>query len=188
MSKASATKRPATQFHIDLFDAANAGKSAVTIANNTLAERTRGLLQQRYADTCPTYDEFRADRAALAVLAEARGLKSDQCARKAYNAAVKALYGALPVSDAPAAVLKRLVALNKSAAPSATKGPAKGETGVRNGSAADKIQQMIASVGVLAVLKELTRILAEENATKDAARKCKAAQESFTAAELRKAA
>lgn len=181
MSTSTAIKAPALPFHIDLFDVAMVGRDALLKANGTLSTRTQALIAAHYGDTPPTYAEFKVDRAALATLAAAKGLKSDQCARKAYNAAVKALFGALPMSDKGSAPGMRKGRSGKSGAP-------RGETGTRSASATETIEQLIARVGVMATLKALTAILAADTSTKAAAAKLKSVQADMTASDLRAAA
>ena len=110
-------------FHVKMFDAAF--KAADTLNKATESQRVvmRNLLLVQYGDVCPTYVQFRADRDALRVMALDRGLVDDQWVRKPYNAAVINLYGALPVSDSPAAQAKR------AQRPVATKGKAGAKTG-----------------------------------------------------------
>lgn len=67
-------------------------------AESTMKARLAALLTSRYGECMPTHDQYRADQAVLAALAEKRGLASDQWVRKPYAAAVRAVFGALPVS------------------------------------------------------------------------------------------
>ena len=135
----------------------------------------RKLLLDQYGSTAPTWEQFRADRAALKILAEFKGLVDDQHVRKPYNAAIIELYGALPVSMSEAAVAKRASrpvhdkAAAKAAIEAATaaaRGAKKGETGERNESVPETIEQFIAKHGLAAVLQATARILAEKRESK----------------------
>src|SRR5688572_17899812 len=88
------------QFHKDVFAAAQlAARAGVT-----MAQKLNTLILAKYGDTCPTFEQYRDDQKALAQLAKDRKLVDNQWVRKPYAAAIKARFGALPVSQAPEAV------------------------------------------------------------------------------------
>ena len=151
-------------FHVKLFDAGL--RAADTLCKAVESQRVvmANLLRAQYGDKAPTYAQFRGDRDALRVMALDRGLVDDQWVRKPYNAAVLALYGALPVSDSPAAQAKRAqrpVAAKGKAKP----GAVKGDTAARAASEPATIEQFIAKHGAGKVLAELSRILATKRET-----------------------
>lgn len=151
-------------FHVKMFDAAF--KAADTLCKAVESQRVvmRNLLVSQYGDVPPTYGQFRADRDALRVMALDRGLVDDQWVRKPYNAAVIAMYGALPVSDSPAAQAKRAqrpVAVKGAVKP----GAVKGDTAARAPAEPATIEQFIAKHGAGKVLAELSRILATKRET-----------------------
>lgn len=76
-------------------------------AAGTMLDRMLGLLEARYGNRMPTYEEYTHDQKALAQLAEKRGLKSNQWVRKPFAAAVKSRYNALPIQMTPEAIRKR---------------------------------------------------------------------------------
>lgn len=167
-----------TPYQQDLFDAVYKTAENVHKAVESQRATMRKLLLDQYGSTCPTYEQFRADRAALRILAELRGLVDDQWVRKPYNAAVVELYGALPVSMSEAAIAKRVQrpVVDKAAAKKAVdeanaaaqeaRGAKKGETAERDPSAAETIEQMIAKFGLAKVLQATARILAEKRESK----------------------
>lgn len=154
-------------FHVKMFDAAFKAGDALCKAIESQRSIMRNLLLTQYGSTCPTYAQFRADRDALRVMALDRGLVDDQWVRKPYNAAVLSLYGALPVSDSPAAVAKRaqrpVVAKGDKGANKV--GAKKGDTTERAPDANMTIEQFIAKHGAGKVLGELAKILATSKAT-----------------------
>ncbi len=84
-----------------------AGIAVDRAIRNGLDAMTTWLVSQ-YGKKPPTYEQFWSDRDALKAGAKQRGLVDDQTMRKPYNAAVKALYGELPVSQSLEAVSMRL--------------------------------------------------------------------------------
>ncbi len=149
-------------FHMELFNAAF--KSANLLNKAVKSQRTvmRNLLTSQYGTTCPTFSQFKADRTVLRVMALERGLVDDQWVRKPYCAAVIDLYGALPVSDSPAAIAKRA---QRPVAVKAAPGAKKGETSERAPAIAETIEQFIAKHGVAKVMDEIARILATKRET-----------------------
>lgn len=157
------------QFHIDVFAAVTTYDNVVGKAATTLASRLESLITKQYGEVAPTFEQFQTDRKALAVMAKAKGLASDQHVRKPYNKVILALYGALPVSMAPSAVAMRA---KRDAAPKKIKvkvGAVKGETSKRVTSDKETVEQLVARVGVFAVLDACAKILAAEPATKNEA-------------------
>lgn len=155
-------------FHVKMFDAAFKAADAVCKAVESQRVVMRNLLVAQYGDVPPTYAQFRGDRDALRVMALDRGLVDDQWVRKPYNAAVIGLYGALPVSDSPAAQAKRAQRPVVVKGGKGKAGAVKGDTATRVGPAADTpegIAQFIAKVGAAKVLAELAKILATKKDT-----------------------
>ncbi len=152
-----------TPFHNNMFNVALKAADALCKAVESQRVAMRNLLVAQYGSTAPTYAQFRADRDALRVLALDRGLIDDQWVRKPYNAAVINLYGALPVSDSPAAQAKR--AQRPVAVKGAKAGAKKGETAQRAPAEPATIEQFIAKHGAGKVLAELARILATKKET-----------------------
>lgn len=135
----------------ELFDAAD----SINRAEVSQGERIKAFLSQQYA-ACPSYDQFRADRAALKAIALNHGLVDDQYVRKNYNKAITALFGALPVSMAASAVAKR--AQRPDVDPETRKEPAKREV-EKVSSEADAVEAYIAKIGIAKVLMAASRIL-----------------------------
>jgi hypothetical protein len=173
-----------TTFHKDVFATIDTARKATNKAGDTMRSKLANLLRSKYGATMPTYEQFRADRAALKELATQKGLADDQWVRKPYNAAVHLLYGALPEAQTAAAIAKRKLreaeAANKpSGATGVSKGTAKpeagkagaqkGETAPRNPSADETIEQYIARVGLWKVMDACARLLnADKSSTLDA--------------------
>jgi hypothetical protein len=192
-----ATKAPATQHQLDIFAAALAAHNAVSKAAGTVATRTEAVIVSTYGDVCPTFAQFKADRAALKMLAEAKGLTSDQWVRKPYNAAIVKIFGGLPVAMTEAAILKRAQRMantknggtdnddDDEGQDGAKSGAVKGKTSVRNPSASESVEQLVARIGIFATLKAITAILSEDASTKPAANKLKAIEQEMQAKVLR---
>jgi hypothetical protein len=150
-----------TSFHRDLYAAANAGFKATS----TMMVKMETLIRSKYT-VAPSFEQYRADQAALAEVAKEKGLVDNQWVRKPYAAAIKSVFGALPESQDPAAVAKRNARGKK--AP----GPVKGETSKK--APAETIEQLIARVGVFKVLAMCADILEVESTTKDVAKTIRA--------------
>lgn len=166
-----------TPWQQDLFAAAFKGAEGIHKAVESNRATMRRMLLDQYGSKAPTYEQFRADRAALRILAEFKGLVDDQHVRKPYNAAVIELYGALPVSMSEAAIAKRAqrpaqpadkAAAKKAIAEAtaAARGAKAGEVAERNPSAAETVEQFIAKFGLANVLQATARILAEKRESK----------------------
>lgn len=160
-----------TPFQQDLFAAAYAGAETINKAVESQRARMRKLLLDQYGSTAPTWEQFRADRAALKILALQKGLVDDQHVRKPYNAALVELYGALPVSMSEAAIAKRAERDAAGTSIKAKGGKAKpgakaGETGERAESVPETIEQFIAKHGLANVLQATARILKEKRESK----------------------
>ena len=153
-----------TAFQRQVFGVAFDSAHAVCKAVESQREKMKIVIAMQYGGTCPTYEQFRADRAALRVLALEKGLVDDQWVRKPYNAAIVELYGALPVSMSEAAVAKR--AQRPAAAPKAKPGAKKGETVVRAEGETETIEQFIAKHGTAKVLLAVAHILATRKESK----------------------
>lgn len=151
-----------TAFHKDVFNAIQSCRKAA----ETMATKMRALLVSKYGDTMPSYEQFKADRMALAQLADDKGLKDDQWIRKPYNAAVKGLYGDLP--KAPGSKVTGPKGGNGKA------GAKKGQTAPRTESQRETLAQYITRVGVYKVLAECAAILEADDSTKDVAKTLKA--------------
>lgn len=158
----------ATAFQRGLFTVLFDAEDKINRVILTQRERIESYLAKEYGDVSPTFEQFQADRKALAALSLERGLVDDQVVRKAYNVAIKALFGALPVSDSPAAIAKRLQ--RPTAAPRARKVAGEGVDSQEGGERVQEaeirsISQFIATFGAANVLVELAKILATEKAT-----------------------
>jgi hypothetical protein len=154
-------------FHVKMYNAAFKAADGVCKAIESQRVVMANLLRAQYGDVAPTYAQFRGDRDALRVMALDRGLVDDQWVRKPYNAAVLALYGALPVSDSPAALAKRAqrpVVVKGKAKPGAVKGDTAQRVAPAD-STPEGIAQFIAKVGAGKVLAELSKILATKKDT-----------------------
>lgn len=158
-----------TPFQQDLFNAAYKGAEAINKAVESNRAQMRKLLLDQYGSTAPTWEQFRADRAALKILAAQKGLVDDQHVRKPYNAAIVDLYGALPESQSEAAIAKRAERDAKGVSIKAKGGKAgavKGDTAARNEGAPESVEQFIAKYGITQVLQAAARILAEKRESK----------------------
>lgn len=159
-----------TPFQQDLFEIAFKGAEKVSKAMETQEQAMRRALLDHYGSTCPTYAQFRADRAALKILAAQKGLVDDQWVRKPYNAAIHQLYGALPVSDSPAAQAKAAQRAAKSGGEgqdvAPKRGAVKGNTTERAEGERETIEQFIAKHGIAKVLAAASAILAERKETR----------------------
>lgn len=143
-----------TKFHSDMFACMQTAQKAA----GTMATRMQALLTSKYGTVMLSYEQFKADRLALAHLADAKGLKDDQWIRKPYNAAVKALYGDLPAAPS------RKVAGPKGG--NGKSGAKKGETAPRTTSERESLEQYIARVGVFKVLECCAKLLEMDESTK----------------------
>lgn len=152
-----------TPFHKDMFAACQLVMKAV----GTMESRMQALVTSKYGKVAPTYAQFRADRAALKSLADEKGLTSDQWVRKPYNAAIKAVFGALPESQSASSIAKRKLAAAKDKV-AGKAGAKKGETAPRRTGTPETIEQYVARVGVFKVLEACAAILESDEATKDA--------------------
>lgn len=160
-----------TAFHKDVFACINTQHTAVTKAQGTMQAKLGGLLTSKYGAVAPTFAQFKLDRAALKELAVQKGLADDQWLRKPFNAAVIALYGALPEAQTAAAIAKRAardaagVSKGTAKAGKGKAGAAKGETAPRRASDPETIEQLIARIGVWKVLEACTAILGADAST-----------------------
>lgn len=164
-------------FHRDVFRIAQTGQRAV----QTMASKMETLVTSRYGTTCPTFAQHRADIKALDQLARDKGLTDGQWMRRPYNAAIIALYGALPVSMAPDAVAKReqreardkivKAAIAKAKAEQTMQakvnpvGAPAGETQERQPSEAEQLEQLVTRCGVFETLYACLRILDSDEST-----------------------
>lgn len=118
-----------------------------------------------FGDEAPTFAAYRALQEAVRMQAIEAGYEG-QAMRKHVAAAVKTSYGALPVSDSPAAVAKRAQrpAATPKAAPanvSANDAPTMARVGAN-----ETIESFIARVGMTAALAAAMRILDAVDETK----------------------
>jgi hypothetical protein len=169
-----------TAAHLALYNDAVKANLVISKATGKLNDVFTTYLRKQYDEVSPSFEQFNADRAALKSLALDRGLVDDQWVRKPYNLAVKALYGALPVSMTPAAVLKR--ASRPVADPEA-----KAKVGAKKGVVVDQpvvasCEQLVAKFGIAEVLKACTKILAADRTTALDAKTLEAIAGHFTAA------
>lgn len=93
-----------TDYHKSIINALQAGKKA----SETMQQKLEALIRSKYGDCMPTIVQYTADQSALKLLADQRGLADNQWVRKPYALAVRAVYGALPVSTGQDAEGKRL--------------------------------------------------------------------------------
>lgn len=147
----------ATEFQRNVFAVAFSTGAQVNKVIESARARMLTVVRAQYGDVSPTYEQFKADRSAFSALALERGLVDDQVIRKPYCNAIVELFGALPVSDSPAAVAKRLQrpVVDKTAKAAKTDTPPVD----RPVTVSDKIGQMIALHGPALVLIELAKIL-----------------------------
>lgn len=174
-----------TPFHKDVFAIARTGHKA----GETMAQKMRALLISKYGQPVvskaedgtetraggPSFEQYRADRRALAQLAKERGLESDQWVRKPFCAAVIALYGKLPESQSPEALRKaeerrvaqEAVKAHKAAQEAAAKpGAPAGQTQDRQPTEAEQIEALVARIGLMKTLDACLRILEADDKTK----------------------
>lgn len=210
--KTAKTAVEITAFHRDVLAIARTGHNAA----ETMARKMQALLVSKYGQPViskgddgaetrsggPSFEQYRADRAALKQLAADKGLADDQWLRKPFCAAVVALYGKLPESQSPEALRKAqerkvaqeaVAALRKAqgtaaapAAPAAPVGAPKGETQDRAPSETEQLESLITRIGLFKTLDACIRILAADESTQaQAAHLAKMAQK---AAEVKGAA
>lgn len=159
-----------TAFHQRLYDVAFECAQELSEAFDNQQLRLKTVLAHQYGDTCPTYKQFQADRAALKTLAAYKGLVDDQWLRKPYNLAIKSLYGALPVAMTEAAIAKRAARATQPKIIKAAVGAPAGQPAPRNSSVSEQVEQMVAKFGVFATMKAITAILkADAKSATDAA-------------------
>lgn len=182
-----------TAFHKDAYTIINTQRVAVDKANGTMQTKLGALIVSKYGKVAPTYAQFRADRDALKELASDKGLADDQWLRKPFNAAIIAIFGALPEAQTAAALAKRKVrdaedakkleTLNKTrksageapldklpkkvAAPAATRpqGAQPGKTLAQPTPVSETIEQLIARVGLWEIMDACARILNADQST-----------------------
>lgn len=75
-----------TEAQKELFKIAYKAGDRITRAIQTYTKDLVAWLKEQYGDTKPTYEQFWADREALAIIAKDKGLADDQWVRKPYNA------------------------------------------------------------------------------------------------------
>lgn len=154
-----------TAFHRDVFTIAQSGHRAA----DTMAKKMQALITSKYGKLAPTFEQYRADRAALRELAKDKKLADDQWMRKPYCAALKAVFGALPESQDAAAIQKRAQrdaakASAKTSAPTA--GAPAGQTQDHAPSESEQIEQLVTRLGLFKTLDACMRILEADDATK----------------------
>lgn len=156
-------------FHRDAFAIARTGHKA----GETMAKKMEALLTSRYGQVAPTFEQYKADRAALKQIAADKGLESDQWVRKPFCAAIVKLYGKLPESQSPEALRKAaereiakkaIEAARTSSAPKA--GAPAGETQDRAPSEAEQIEALVTRIGLMKTLDACLRILEADEKTK----------------------
>ena len=147
-------------------------------AGETMAQRMQALITSRYGETCPTFEQHRADIKALNAIARDKGLTDGQWMRRPYNAAIVALFEKLPVAQTPEAIAKReqraqrdavvkaAIAKAKETGEIAPAGAPAGETQERVPSEGEQLEQLIARVGVFETLYACLRILDADESTK----------------------
>jgi hypothetical protein len=171
---AKTTAIEVSQFHMDVAKIALHGvRQAETVKQKMLT-----LVRTQYGETAPTFAQYKADLKALKAIAAQRKLADAQWLHRPYGAALKEAYGALPVSQDPAAVLKRaqrdamqaqLKAIQEAAKQAGTApkaGAPAGETQERTPSPDEQIESVVARLGVFETLAACIRILESDDATK----------------------
>lgn len=167
-----------TPAQVQLFKLAYRTSEMVNKALHNQLEQMTAWLKAQYGDTAPTYEQFWSDRDALKLLAAEKGLVDDQWVRKPYNAAVKALYGDIPLSPSKDAVDKRAQRPVLSLAITGVTGKgAAGTVGTRSGKslkvykvempkdAVAAVRQMLERYGFAQVLLAFSQVLAEHRET-----------------------
>lgn len=187
MSKTQKTRAPKLDiraWRVEVVDAAQTSQKAAFTMFDTMV----ALVLRRYGpclinpapqalnDDCtraavggPSKADYDEDQKQFAELAKARGLASNQWVRKPYAAAVKSVYGTLPITETAEALAER----QRRKAGGASTGhanaaevqqPAKagrteGETQERRPSKAEQIEQVVTSYGIPATMEAIARIL-----------------------------
>jgi hypothetical protein len=147
---------------------------ADTLRNESLSARARfaEIIKARFEGVSPTHGECKEDRAAFAIHDKQRGLKNARYSILSYNAAIVSLYGKLPASTEPAAVIlaaKRLA--DKLAKGQKPKGTPTGDTHVSHvNSPNEVIEQALTRIGIDKVLAALSRMLAVDVSTQTASK------------------
>lgn len=157
-------------FHRDAFAIARTGHKA----GETMAKKMEALLTSRYGQTAPTFEQYKADRAALRQLAADKGLESDQWVRKPFCAAIVKLYGKLPESQSPEALRKaeerriaqEAVKKARESSAAAKPGAPAGETQDRQPTEAEQIESLVARIGLIKTADAIVRILKSDDRTK----------------------
>jgi len=147
----------------DVYQCVSKSEHAQARVVQTRLETMAKIIVDRYGDTMPTYAQHRADHKQLEHVATLHCLADSQVLRKAWNISIKAAFGALPVSDEPSAVAKRLQAAAKPKAAKTEKvatGPQEHPT-----SASETVDQFIAKHGMGFVLARCAAVLAEMRET-----------------------
>lgn len=170
-------------FHRALYALADKAETA----HQTVMGKMCNIVETRYGDTPPTFEQYTADQQALKKLAADKGYADNQWVRKPYAAAVKLLYGALPESNSPAAVAKRMQREADAAKNPPKVGAPAGQTQPRKAGPGETIEQFVARVGIFATLDAVARILASDDSTA-AASKQLVAVEAVIRADLSKKA
>lgn len=167
-------------YHTSLCDGADALRDGTL----TLRQVFAAIIKAKYEGVSPTHGECREDRAAFAIHDKQRGLKNARYSILSYNAAIVSLYGKLPASTEPAAVIlaaKRLA--DKVAKGKAPKGTPTGDTHVSHvNSPNEVIEQALTRIGIDKVLAALSRMLAVDVSTQTASKALAAIAEQLKAA------
>lgn len=166
----TSTKAPVEvlPFHKDAFAIAQTGRRA----SETMAKKMEALLTSRYGETAPTFEQYKADRAALRELAKQKGLADDQWVRKPFCAAIVKLYGKLPESQSPEALRKAAErkiaqdAIAKARESAAKPGAPAGETQDRQPTEAEQIEALVTRIGLIKTADAIVRILKADDRTK----------------------
>lgn len=173
-----------TAFHRDVF--AILGRAHTQ--TQTTAQRMAVLLATKYGKAVPvkdkdghdvlsggpTFEQYRADQAALREIATERKLKDAQWLRKSYAKAVRETYGSLPVAQTAEAIQKRAqraaAEANKRAAagnpPAPTAGAPAGQTQEHAPSPSETIESLVTRLGLFNTGFAIVRILESDDSTK----------------------
>lgn len=157
---------PFTSQEVDVFKACLSIERAAWETDNKRVA-VSDAVRKMFGDLGPTFAEYRSLQESVQLQSIAAGF-TGQAMRKHVAAAVKAAYGALPVSDSPAAIAKRLQRPGKALAAESVdalndEAP---EVGPRAPSPDEAIESFIARVGMVNALAAAMRILDAVDATK----------------------
>lgn len=170
-----------TAFHRDVFAIISRAHTAAM----TTAQKMAQLLATKYGKPAetkdkdgkvtltggPSFEQYRADQAALREIAVERKLKDAQWLRKSYAKAVRETYGKLPESQSAEAIQKRAQrdAASKQAdsnPPAPTAGAPAGQVQDHAPSPSETIESLVTRLGLFNTGFAIVRILESDESTK----------------------